>query len=50
MQIVTERPNGRPRLFLPLALTAPPAGPGKRHGPFPLSPDQLRRTVADMVG
>jgi hypothetical protein len=44
------RPNRRPKLFLPLFLTAN-GGPGKAQASsFPLTPDQLRRTVAEMIG
>jgi hypothetical protein len=47
-----RRPNRRPKLFLPLALCARPdeATIETAHAPFPLSPDQLRRVVAEMIG
>jgi hypothetical protein len=47
-----KRPNRRPKLFLPLALCARPdeTQPRTAPAPFPLSPDQLRREVAWMVG
>jgi hypothetical protein len=52
MQIQTERPNRRPKLFLPLALMPRPAEATsmRAKAPFPLSSDQLRRTVAEMIG
>ena len=51
----TKRPNRRPRLYLPLALSPRPgatlsAPAHLAHAAFPLSPDQLRREVALMVG
>ena len=51
MQTANQRPNRRPRLFLPLFLTeatAPSARGQEAH--FPLSAHQLRRTVAEMIG
>lgn len=45
-----QRPNRRPKLFLPLALTAQPAQAGAGNMSFSLSPWQLRRTVAEMIG
>jgi hypothetical protein len=51
MNIVASRPNRRPKLFLPLFLSGQSAGTlGERDKGFPLSPDQLRRTVAEMIG
>ncbi|HEY0414196.1 MAG TPA: hypothetical protein VGD66_13760 [Allosphingosinicella sp.] len=51
MQTMTLRPNRRPKLFLPLFLSPAPAGAaGPREASFPLSPEQLRRTVAEMIG
>jgi hypothetical protein len=51
MQTATQRPNRRPKLFLPLFLTEPSAPAATRKGTsFPLSPDQLRRAVAERVG
>jgi hypothetical protein len=51
MNIVASRPNRRPKLFLPLFLSGHGAGtPVEREMGFPLSPDQLRRTVAEMIG
>jgi hypothetical protein len=51
MQTVIQRPNRRPRLFLPLFLTEASApATTRREASFPLSPDQLRRTVAEMIG
>jgi hypothetical protein len=51
MQINTTRPNRRPKLFLPLFLSPQPARAANAREPsFPLSPDQLRRTVAEMIG
>jgi hypothetical protein len=51
MQTQTQRPNRRPRLFLPLALMPRPAEAkgAKMKSPYLLSPDQLRRTVAEMI-
>jgi hypothetical protein len=43
----------RPKLHLPLFLAAgPPEAPQAPRAPaaFPLSPEQLRRTVAEMIG
>jgi hypothetical protein len=53
MIIDTPRRPRRPALHLPLFLCtpgpeAPPAPRGA--GAFPLSPDQLRRAVAEMIG
>ncbi|MBV8686382.1 MAG: hypothetical protein JOZ90_03520 [Alphaproteobacteria bacterium] len=51
MQTATARPNRRPKLFLPVFLTASNAGRASAGEPgFPLSPDQLGRTVAEMIG
>lgn len=52
MQTQTTRPNRRPKLFLPLALVARPADifRPRANEPFPLTPEQLRRTVAEMIG
>lgn len=50
MQTVAQRPNRRPKLFLPLFLAAPEAPARKSKASFPLSPDQLRRTVAERIG
>jgi hypothetical protein len=51
MQTQTQRPNRRPKLYLPLALMERPAeARTKANAPFPLGPDQLRRTVAEMIG
>lgn len=51
MTSTEPRPNRRPELFLPLFLCGA-GGPAPRGGEadFPLSPDQLRRTVAEMIG
>jgi hypothetical protein len=49
MQTDMTRPNRRPKLFLPLALAAQPELTG-RAMPFPLTPDQLRRSVAERIG
>ena len=47
----TSRPNRRPRLFLPRFLAQPSVpAPKRNEAGFPLSPDQLRRTVAEMIG
>ena len=48
MNTETQRPNGRPKLFPPLALTPQATETGSAR--FPLSPHQLRRTVAEMIG
>ena len=52
MQTFNQRPNRRPKLFLPLFLTEAPAPSARKkaEASFPLSPDQLRRAVAEMVG
>jgi hypothetical protein len=52
MQTQTQRPNRRPKLYLPLALMQRPgeAKGAKAKQPYPLSPDQNRRTVAEMIG
>ena len=51
MQTMTQRPNRRPKLFLPLFLSGmSEMGSRKEQSAFPLSPDQLRRTVAEMIG
>ncbi|HEX4739334.1 MAG TPA: hypothetical protein VH331_17430 [Allosphingosinicella sp.] len=50
MQTVTQRPNRRPKLFLPAFLAAPAAPAPKAETSFPLSPDQLRRAVAERIG
>jgi len=55
MNIDTKRPNRRPKLFLPLALSPRPGATDCApahlvHTGFPLSPDQLRREVAWMIG
>ena len=49
MQTQTERPNRRPKLYLPLALVEH-ARKAKAKPAFPLRPDLLRRTVAEMIG
>lgn len=47
----TSRPNRRPRLFLPRFLAEPSVPAAKRdEAGFPLSSDQLRRTVAETIG
>ncbi|MBV9931111.1 MAG: hypothetical protein JO013_09215 [Alphaproteobacteria bacterium] len=50
MTIDSNRPHRRPKLYLPLFLEremrdAQPAG-----SPFPMTPEQLRRSVAEMIG
>jgi hypothetical protein len=53
MTTITQSRPERPKLHLPLFLCGPaakaPAAP-RAPGAFPLSPDQLRRTVAEMIG
>jgi|GEM_PF-1936194 len=46
-----SRPE-RPKLHLPLFLcgSSERTAPAHRASAFPLSPDQLRRTVAEMIG
>jgi hypothetical protein len=45
-----NRPHRRPKLYLPLFLEAATrAGAGAAINPFPMTTDQLRRTVADRV-
>jgi hypothetical protein len=51
MHTQIQRPNRRPKLYLPLALVERSAEAPARTGPlFPLGPDLLRRTVAEMIG
>jgi hypothetical protein len=51
MQTMTQRPNRRPKLYLPLFLAEPKASaPRRKEASFPLSPDQLRRTIAETIG
>jgi len=51
MQTQIQRPNRRPKLYLPVALMERRADAPARTGTaFPLSSDQLRRTVAEMIG
>jgi hypothetical protein len=51
MKPTLSRSNRRPKLFLPLFLCgASGATPGARDAGFPLTPEQLRRTVAEMIG
>jgi hypothetical protein len=50
-----KRPNRRPKLYLPLALSPRPGETDRAHAhlanaAFPLSPDRLRRVVAEMIG
>jgi hypothetical protein len=50
MTIKTQRPNRRPKLHLPLFLCQPAAKAARRRtDPFPLTAEQLRRTVAEMI-
>jgi len=47
----TKRPNRRPRLYLPLFLEKALSDEATlKRSPFPMSPELLRRTVAEMVG
>jgi hypothetical protein len=48
MNTNAQRPNRRPKLFLPLFLAAPEAALEPRA--FPLSPEQLRAAVAERIG
>ena len=55
MNINEMRPNRRPKLYLPLALSPRPGETDRApahlaHAAFPLPSDQLRREVALMVG
>ena len=52
MQTAKQRPNRRPKLYLPLFLAEASAASAmeKAKASFPLSPGQLRRTVAEMIG
>jgi hypothetical protein len=43
-----QRPNRRPKLFLPLFLAGPDAAREPR--PFPLSHEQLRAAIAERIG
>jgi hypothetical protein len=47
-----QRPNRRPKLFLPLFLadSSPSRSGARERKPFPLSPDQLCAAVADRIG
>ena len=45
-----QRPNRRPKLFLPLFLANPDAAGAREPKPFPLSPRQLRAAVAERIG
>ena len=53
--IINEmRPNRRPRLYLPLALSPRPGATDRApahlaHAAFPLSSDRLRPLVAEMI-
>jgi hypothetical protein len=54
MQIRTERPSRRPKLYLPLflaeaATAADAARTRAKASPFPLSAPELRRVVAEMI-
>ncbi|MEA3033883.1 MAG: hypothetical protein QOH86_1899 [Sphingomonadales bacterium] len=48
MNTNTQRPNRRPKLFLPLFLAGPEGSREAR--PFPLSREQLRAAVAERIG
>jgi hypothetical protein len=48
MNTNTQRPNRRPKLFLPLFLTGPDAEREPRS--FPLSREQLHAAVAERIG
>jgi hypothetical protein len=48
MTKTSERPNRRPKLFLPLFLAAPEAALEPRA--FPLSPGPLRPASAERIG
>ncbi|MEA3040264.1 MAG: hypothetical protein QOE79_2777 [Sphingomonadales bacterium] len=48
MNTHNQRPNRRPKLFLPLFLAGPDATGEPR--PFPLSREQLRAAVAERIG
>ena len=51
MKTDMKRPNRRPRLYLPLFLeNARRAEAETKRSPFPMTPEQLRRTVAEMIG
>jgi hypothetical protein len=50
MNINTQRPNRRPKLFLPLFLAGPEGTSAREPKPFPLSPHQLRAAVAERIG
>ena len=45
-----QRPNRRPKLFLPLFLADPKGISAREPKPFPLSPHQLRAAVAEQIG
>jgi len=51
MHIDTNRAHSRPKLHLPLFLETdkrPDAQP--KRSPFPMTSEQLRRSVAEMIG
>ena len=50
MQTYDSRPDRRPKLFLPLFLAAHGVEGKSETSSFPLTADQLRRTVAEMIG
>lgn len=51
MTNIDTRLPRRPKLYLPLFLEAARrAEAGPEQSPFPMTPDQLRRTVAEMIG
>jgi|GraSoiStandDraft_13_1057314.scaffolds.fasta_scaffold02422_5 hypothetical protein len=51
MKTDTKRPNRRPRLHLPLFLETAMRGEAEpRRSSFPMTSDQLRRSVAEMIG
>jgi hypothetical protein len=48
MNTNAQRPNRRPKLFLPLFLAGPQGAAEAR--PFPLSREQLRAAVSERIG
>ncbi|HEY5722576.1 MAG TPA: hypothetical protein VIT45_09670 [Allosphingosinicella sp.] len=55
MNIDEKRPNRRPKLYLPLALSPRPGETDRApahlaHIALPISTDRLRRVAAEMIG
>jgi len=51
MHTNANRPQRRPKLYLPLFLEAATRGEAApKRSPLPMTPEQLRRSVAEMIG